>query len=290
MLRKIISFVFLAVVAVFTASAQPQHRLNYIETYKDIAIQEMNLYGIPASITLAQGILESGDGQSRLATKANNHFGIKCHTDWKGKKIYHDDDEKGECFRVYKNPEESYRDHSLFLVERPRYSDLFKLERTDYKGWARGLKSAGYATNPKYADMLIKLIEDYQLYLYDAFSADKEMIFKHPNKVRYTVVGEGETLEDVADRSRVSIRRIIKFNDFTWESIVEPGDVIFLQRKRSRPKAKKHVVRSGESMHDIAQEHAMRLQKLYYRNRMKVGDQPKSGDVLKLRWRKKSNN
>lgn len=266
---------------------QPTDRLQYIENFKDIAISEMHRYGIPASIKLAQGILESGNGKSRLAVKANNHFGIKCHLDWNGKKIYHDDDEKGECFRVYKNPDESYRDHSLFLVERSRYKALFDLDRTDYKGWAKGLKAAGYATNPKYADLLIKLIEDYQLYVYDAFGAEKEMIFKHPNKVRYTVVGEGEALEDVADRSRVSVKRIIKYNDFTWESQVEPGDVIFLQRKRSRPKAKKHIVRAGETMHDVSQEHAMRLQKLYYRNRMKVGEQPQPGDVLKLRWRTK---
>lgn len=287
MLRKINTFVFLAVVAVFTANAQPQHRLDYIETYKDIAIQEMNMYGIPASIKLAQGILESGDGQSRLASKANNHFGIKCHTDWKGKKIYHDDDEKGECFRVYKNPEESYRDHSLFLVERLRYKDLFKLDRTDYKGWAKGLKAAGYATNPSYANLLIKLIEDYQLYIYDTYGSDQDIIFIHPNRVRYTVVRKGEALEEVSDRSRVSVKRIIKYNEFTWETKVEEGDVVFLQRKRNKGKGKSHVVRAGETMHDVAQEHAIRLDKLYSRNRMKVGQQPNAGATLKLRGRKK---
>lgn len=284
------TYIFTAIVVLFCGllAGQPSDRLNYIETYKDIAITEMHRYGIPASIKLAQGILESGDGKSTLASKGNNHFGIKCHLDWTGKKIYHDDDEKGECFRVYKDPEESFRDHSLFLVERPRYSALFDLDRTDYKGWAKGLKAAGYATNPQYADRLVRLIEDYQLYIFDAFGADKEMIFRHPNKVRYTLVREGEALEDIADRTRVSVKRIIKYNDFTWESQVASGDVIFLQRKRSRPKAKKHVVRAGESMHDVSQEHAVRLQKLYYRNRLNVGEQPNPGDVLHLRWRIKS--
>ncbi|MCH8547099.1 MAG: glucosaminidase domain-containing protein [Cryomorphaceae bacterium] len=287
MFRTIITLTLLSVAAVFTLTAQSQHRLEYIETYKDIAIQEMNLYGIPASIKLAQGILESGDGKSRLATKANNHFGIKCHTDWKGKKIYHDDDEKGECFRVYKQPEESYRDHSLFLVERPRYKDLFTLDRSDYKGWAKGLKEAGYATNPKYASLLIKLIEDYQLYIYDSYGSDQDIIFIHPNRVRYTVVRKGESLEGVSDRSRVSVKRIIKYNEFNWETQVEEGDVVFLQRKRNKGKGKAHVVRAGETMHDIAQEHAIRLDKLYGRNRMQVGQQPNAGDTLKLRGRKK---
>lgn len=139
---------------------------EYIETYKDIAIQKMREYRIPASITLAQGILESGSGNSDLARRANNHFGIKCHS-WKGKKFYQDDDHKNECFRRYRSPEESFRDHSLFLTQRSRYASLFDLEITDYKAWAYGLKKAGYATNPKYPQLLIRIIEEYQLYAYD---------------------------------------------------------------------------------------------------------------------------
>lgn len=140
--------------------------MDYIDRFKDIAVREMNKYGIPASITLAQGLLESGNGNSTLARQANNHFGIKCNSDWKGERTYHDDDAKDECFRVYKNPEESYRDHSEFLL-RKRYAFLFELDKNDYKGWAHGLKQAGYATNPKYPDLLINLIERYGLDQYD---------------------------------------------------------------------------------------------------------------------------
>jgi flagellum-specific peptidoglycan hydrolase FlgJ len=139
----------------------------YIKKYAPAATKNMRFYKIPASITLAQGILESGHGQSTLAKKANNHFGIKCHKGWKGKSISHDDDAKDECFRSYKNPLRSYKDHSLFLVERDRYSSLFKLNRKDYKSWAIGLKAAGYATDPKYADKLISLIERFRLNRFD---------------------------------------------------------------------------------------------------------------------------
>ena len=139
----------------------------YINKFAPAAIKNMRFYKIPASITLAQGILESGHGRGTLALKANNHFGIKCHNDWKGKSILHDDDEENECFRSYKNPLRSYRDHSLFLVQRERYSDLFKLKRKDYEGWARGLKDAGYATDPKYAEKLISLIERFDLQRFD---------------------------------------------------------------------------------------------------------------------------
>ena len=153
-----------------TLQAQKQTTDQYIIKYKLIAIDEMFEYEIPASITLAQGILESGNGNSRLATKANNHFGIKCHSDWKGKKVYHDDDEKNECFRKYPRVEDSYRDHSLFLSKKKRYADLFKLKITNYKAWAKGLKKAGYATNPKYPKRLIDLIERYGLDKYDLVS------------------------------------------------------------------------------------------------------------------------
>ena len=145
-----------------------EEKINiYIKKYAPAATKNMRFFKIPASITLAQGILESGYGEGTLAKNANNHFGIKCHKDWKGKSIKHDDDEKNECFRSYKNPLRSYRDHSLFLVDRDRYSSLFKLNRKDYKGWAIGLKAAGYATDPKYADKLISLIERFKLTRFD---------------------------------------------------------------------------------------------------------------------------
>ena len=152
---------------------------NYITNYKQLAIDEMNRYSIPASITLAQGILESGSGQSKLAKDAFNHFGIKCHKNWKGDKVYHDDDDENECFRKYNSVKESYRDHSLFLSERGRYSFLFN-PKNDYKDWARGLKKAGYATNPKYAEKLINIIEEYNLNKFDKkILKDKSIYFSH---------------------------------------------------------------------------------------------------------------
>lgn len=162
-------------------NAKSYTTLNYIETFKTVAIEEMNKYGIPASITLAQGILESGSGNSSLAKFANNHFGIKCTSDWKGKGYYKDDDKADDCFRVYKDARESYKDHSEFL-KRKRYSFLFELDKNDYKNWARGLKQAGYATNPKYPDLLIGVIDRYQLYQYDQPESEKDKI-KREDKV-----------------------------------------------------------------------------------------------------------
>ena len=149
----------------------------YISNFKDIAIAEMNQFGIPASITLAQGILESGNGESRLATEGKNHFGIKCHDNWNGETIIEDDDEKGECFRKYSKVADSYRDHSLFLTERERYSSLFDLSPTNYKAWAKGLKKAGYATNPKYPSLLIDLIEKYDLSRFDKGDSQQKNLF-----------------------------------------------------------------------------------------------------------------
>ena len=171
-----INFTVLSLLLVFHIAAQNKSEL-YIKKYKDIAISEMNSYGIPASITLAQGILESGNGESRLAVDGNNHFGIKCHNNWNGETIIEDDDEKGECFRKYSNVGDSFRDHSLFLKERGRYEFLFEYKITNYKKWARGLKKAGYATNPKYASLLINIIKKYNLTQYDNLSSDRKKIF-----------------------------------------------------------------------------------------------------------------
>ena len=170
-------FLFLIIILVSSCSSLKQTTNNessvedkiniYIKKYAPAATKNMRFFKIPASITLAQGILESGYGEGTKKKNANNHFGIKCHKDWKGKSIKHDDDEKNECFRSYKNPLRSYRDHSLFLVDRDRYSSLFELNRKDYRGWALGLKAAGYATDPKYADKLISLIERFKLTRFD---------------------------------------------------------------------------------------------------------------------------
>ena len=187
----------------------------YVKTYAEVAQQEMNTYDIPASITLAQGILESGMGNSRLATQANNHFGIKCHKEWRGKRIYHDDDEKGECFRVYKDPRNSYRDHSLFLTTRSRYDFLFELNKRDYKAWAKGLKKAGYATDPKYPDKLINLIERYRL---DRYDLKKRKTKEETESITTTSdhkihqVQKGDTLYSISKKYKVELQLLVQEN------------------------------------------------------------------------------
>ena len=190
---------------------------NYVATFSNVAIEEMKMYNIPASISLAQGILESGMGFSRLAVVANNHFGIKCHSEWEGKRIYHDDDEKGECFRVYKDPRTSYRDHSLFLTSRSRYNLLFDLKIDDYKGWAKGLKKAGYATDPKYSNKLINLIERYSL---DRFDIKKKKKWRNnhiesvqqTNKKKVHLVQKGDTLYSISKKYKVDIKSLVQEN------------------------------------------------------------------------------
>lgn len=193
--------------------------IAYVENYAPIAQKEMNSYGIPASITIAQGILESGMGFGRLAVEGNNHFGIKCHRDWNGKRIYHDDDKKGECFRVYKDPEISFRDHSLFLSERSRYAFLFDIKISEYKAWAKGLKKAGYATDPKYPEKLISLIERFDLTRFDKKNtmASKK---KKKSKIQmvHTVI-KGDTLYSVSKKYNVSIESIVKLNEIEDQTI-----------------------------------------------------------------------
>tara|TARA_B110000114_G_scaffold125525_1_gene131494 strand:- start:2030 stop:2845 length:816 start_codon:yes stop_codon:yes gene_type:complete len=187
--------------------------LEYISYFKAVAINEMYLYGIPASITLAQGILESGSGKGRLARQANNHFGIKCHN-WTGDKIYHDDDEAQECFRKYNNPNMSYRDHSEFLVNRKRYAGLFKLRLTNYKGWAKGLRKAGYATDPRYPKKLISLIERYELYKFDEKPKNKRSKNKPSSKTitQNHVVQKGDTLYSISKLYNITVDQITKQN------------------------------------------------------------------------------
>ena len=197
---------------------------NYVAAFSTAAIEEMKMYDIPASISLAQGILESGMGYSRLAVEANNHFGIKCHSEWEGKRIYHDDDEKGECFRVYKDPRTSYRDHSLFLTSRSRYNLLFDLKIDDYKGWAKGLKKAGYATDPKYSDKLINLIERYSL---DRFDTKKKMkrsnnhleVVQQPSKKKVHLVQKGDTLYSISKKYKVDIKSLVQENQLENNTI-----------------------------------------------------------------------
>ncbi|WP_420574860.1 glucosaminidase domain-containing protein [Kordia sp.] len=212
------------------SSSKKSRTVIYIETYREVAKKEMERHGIPASITLAQGILESGSGKGELTMKSNNHFGIKCHKSWKGQRVYHDDDKDQECFRKYANPAYSFTDHSLFLTGRSRYASLFKLPKDDYKGWAKGLKKAGYATDRKYPKKLIALIERYELYKYDA-----EVLGKKPEDAkkvtthndRYTV-SKGDTLYSIARKHKITVAKLKSLNGLEGNDIFV-GQVLFVK-------------------------------------------------------------
>lgn len=253
----------------------------------------MKRYHIPASITLAQGLLESGAGQSTLARKSNNHFGIKCGGDWTGRTVRHDDDARNECFRAYKHPRESYEDHSKFLRGRSRYASLFKLKVTDYKGWAHGLKKAGYATDPRYAYRLIDIIELYGLHKYDTKEGVKWMK-KYPNPhqlyqangLLYIVVKPGDTFKAISGEFDISQRKLRKYNDLYKGYVLKPGDVIYLEKKHKRADKAHvvHVLRGGESMYSVSQKYGICLKNLYKMNRMRPEDPcPKVGTILRLR-------
>lgn len=296
-------------------------RNDYIEMWKLVALQKMYDHGIPASITLAQGILESGNGNSTLAREANNHFGIKCHG-WDGPGYYMDDDAKNECFRVYKTADESFEDHSQFLMKR-RYEGLFSLKVTDYKGWAKGLKKAGYATNPKYANKLIDIIEESELNKLDRLSykefvamgggkkkptketkEDKskkknvkkakedeleELVIMHgreinisANNVKYVNAKEGDNYEKIADDVKLGRWEILKYNDLDKSSQIKPGDIIYIQPKRSKAEVSVHVIKPGESFRDISQLYGIKLKKLLKRNNIEAGTTPVPGKKVKL--------
>ncbi|MEN8187363.1 MAG: glucosaminidase domain-containing protein [Bacteroidota bacterium] len=214
------------------------HTLEYVNRYKHIAIEDMIVYKIPASITLAQGILESGSGRSQLALKSNNHFGIKCHKDWNGKKVRHDDDRRRECFRKYPHAEGSFDDHSIFLTSRSRYSALFDLREDDYKSWAKGLKKAGYATDRKYPQKLITIIEDYQLYDYDDLvlkdKKPKRSKYRKTNSKivsinKYIIVSQGDTLYSIARNNAITVSELKQINGLTSNEI-NIGQKLFLSR------------------------------------------------------------
>lgn len=294
--------------AVTLQAASGQYKMTtqqYIEKYKDIAINNMNKHGIPSSITLAQGILESGNGSGRLAVEANNHFGIKCKGSWTGGKIYHDDDEKGECFRKYPSAEESYNDHSIFLTSSQRYAGLFTLKNTDYKGWAKGLKAAGYATNPQYAELLINLIEKYELHQYDTGKgwdfknpekADQEFITKKLNrKARtwgringaiYVVAADGDTYAKIARNSGRTTFEVISLNDLD-KSATAPteGEKVFVTHKKGRAEKGSiyHKAEGNQSARDISQLYGIRLKPLLRKNPSLRISAPKEGQIIRLR-------
>lgn len=290
----------------FSQSGRKITRTEYIEAYKELAMAEMEQYGIPASITLAQGVFESGDGNSRLARKGNNHFGIKCH-DWKGKTITHDDDANNECFRKYKSVEESYNDHSQFLSTKQRYAFLFELKPDDYKGWAKGLKEAGYATNPNYSKALVKVIEEFELYKYDQlviaktggktdnkktfkaeeFAGGRKVLFN--NRVKYVIARQGETFADLSEELDLLSWQLPKYNDLNESVTLTEGEWVYLQPKRNKGDAKKkvHTVKEGETLHSISQFYAVKLDKLALRNQLTTESILKPGDQVMLRGRKK---
>lgn len=212
-----------------------QRVANYINEYAEISKEEMLQYGIPASITLAQGILESGAGAGELTKKANNHFGIKCHRGWEGDRAYHDDDEKGECFRKYKDPKYSYRDHSLFLTQRSRYADLFNLRKDDYKGWARGLRKAGYATDPRYPEKLIGIIERYNLQNYDheVLGTAVSIIAPNDSKIGTYSVKAGDTLYNISRRFNLTVETLKKYNGLRSNEI-SIGQILYLHPVKNR--------------------------------------------------------
>ncbi|MCF8303328.1 MAG: glucosaminidase domain-containing protein [Bacteroidales bacterium] len=292
---------------------------DYINTYRSLAIEQMHRYKIPASIKLAQAILESGSGNSTLATKANNHFGIKCNNGWRGAFYRHDDDLPNECFRKYNSVEQSYKDHSQFLTSGRRYSRLFDLNVTDYKGWARGLKRAGYATNPQYAQLLIGIIERYDLDRLDrkkprqikkemeaqareitpnerflARGIDSSEFRFHEqgpnnrkiylnNGKKFVFARENDSFLKIAKDFKIYAYQIYKYNDLNKHSTIYKGQMIYLEKKRNKGTKKYHTVGEGESMHFIAQRYGIKLDKLYKKNRMEPGSQPHAGVKLKLR-------
>ena len=268
---------------------------DYIDRYWQLAVEHQQEYGIPASITLAQGLLESAAGQSTLATEGNNHFGIKCHKEWQGETMLRSDDAPDECFRVYKTPEESYRDHSQFL-RRTRYLRLFSLDVTDYRGWAQGLRECGYATDPNYAARLITIIERYSLYSYDTDAGRmteetvayiREHLAKsHPVRksrgLHYVVAVPGDTYGSIARELGIKKRKLMEYNEVRKDSEIKAWEEVYLvEKSEEAPEGVDRVtIGEGESMHSVAQRYGMKLSAVRKLNK-KAGDQ--AGVTLRLR-------
>jgi len=267
-------------------------KTEYVKTYEVIAIEQMQEFKIPASIIMAQAVLESSCGNSPLAKKANNHFGIKCHTDWKGDKMYFDDDAKNECFRSYKTAEDSYMDHSLFLSGSARYKSLFSLPLTDYKGWAKGLKASGYATNPNYAEDVIGIIEDLKLYELDKMEATPFSLSVSPfsehiktyNDVSYVTAKKGDTYYRIAKTAGLTLMQLHAYNDFSKDKdFLKEGDIVYLEPKRNRSRTKEYIkLDRAMTMREISQQEAVKLTKLMRKNQCSSPDQqlPKGEKVF----------
>lgn len=312
---KKFAWIFILMLIVISLFSQNRNTPEqYIELYHQIAIKKMIEHKIPASITLAQGILESASGNSNLATKANNHFGIKCHTGWEGDTYIMDDDEKNECFRKYKKAEESFNDHSLFLTTRPRYKFLFDdFETTDYKSWAHGLKKAGYATNPNYPQLLINLIERYDLAKYDkmrpnqttkptkpveekpviadvsiprgAYYTDKQKGIYVYNRIR-TVQSKGRQVIDLAVEYDIPLKKLLKYNDLQDGDTFSEVQNVFLQPKRKKATEKEHIVAERETLWEVSQKYGIKLSSLYKFNLLNIGEEVAKGEIIYLRQKR----
>lgn len=306
------------------SSSKPDQSVNdYINSYKDLAVTEMRRTGVPASITLAQGIIESDCGHSSLAREGNNHFGIKCHNGWTGPTITHDDNRRNECFRKYDRAEDSFYDHSDFLKSGSRYSFLFSINSTDYKAWAHGLKKAGYATNPDYANMLIRTIEENNLWSFDrgytpviqtsqvpvpvkepvklptrdttkksvpVFSANTSVMARVPrimenNRVQYIIVKDGDTVEKLENEFQLLKWELSKYNELKNDFQLVPGQILYLQPKRDKAEPGKDYYNTvdGDTMYLISQRFGIKLRKLYEMNRMDNGSEPEAGKKIWLR-------
>jgi len=304
-LKTALLFMFLALSGLML-SGQKITRQKYIADFSDLAMREMVRVGIPASITLAQACLESNNGNSTLATKGNNHFGIKCH-DWTGKKMYHDDDRRHECFRSYPSAYESYMDHSKFLTTKSRYASLFEISPHDYRGWARGLKSAGYATANNYASLLIRIIEENELYHYDlrvlngsldgidtsSYQAklggmsQRNVLLN--NKIEYILSEPGDTPESLRSELGLYKNEIYKYNNLYKGAKLETGSIIYLQPKRRKAALGNeiHRMEAGQTLYDVSQIYGVKLKHLYRMNHMMEGEQPLEGTDIYLRKKKR---
>ncbi len=299
------TIILVCCVLVTTAYAQRRQTSynNYIKQYAPLAVEQMKQHNVPASITLAQGLLESGAGLSTLSRKSNNHFGIKCGGGWRGRSVRANDDAPNECFRAYRKVEDSYEDHSLFLVGNQRYASLFKLKKTDYKSWARGLKKAGYATDPSYANKLITIIETYDLYKYDNDGMSKreakkwqKLLKKKPwlanphdvyiaNGLAYVIARDGDTFQLLGGEFEIGWKKLVKYNDLQRDYTLEEGDIIYLKEKNKKTVADVvyHEVREGDSMHSISQIYGVRLKTLYKLNVMADDHIPEVGERVWLK-------
>jgi len=282
------------------AQKKVQTYVDYINKYSNLAVKHKDKYKIPASITLAQGILETNAGLSKMAIATNNHFGIKCHTDWAGERAYYKDDNPKDCFRQYKSVEDSYEDHSKFLLQYPRYAVLFTYDIRDYTSWAKGLQTCGYATNPGYANSLIRIIEDYDLYRYDTKKAsstvrDNE---KHPHEkpvlrrdvyktynLLYVIAKENDSFDQISDDTGFKVKDLIKYNEVPEDFPLKKGDIVYLEKKKKKADQPnfEYLVKVGDSMHSISQRYGIRLKNLYKMNKKDWDYAPTEGEVLRLR-------